>query len=165
MKKCFFKRLYWRSWQKSFPTNKNSQKNCKIWFFNFRQKTHLDVVLVTSKQKFWIIQIILKLFCRGNFFHTTISFCCKSPRKSLFWRIFEFLTKNRQNSQFSKKYNFQGLLQLKLMVVQKTILGQKRFKIIRKRQNFCLKVAKTTSMWFFWRKSKNLILPFGAIFY
>ena len=133
--------------------------------FQFSPKKHIEVVLAISKQKFWIFRIILKLFYCGNCFHTMISFCFKGPQKSLFWDNFDFSIQNRQNCQFSKNGNFQGLLQEKLMVVWKTFLGIKDFKIIRKIQKLCSEFAKTTSRLFFWRKSKNQILPFWAIFY
>ena len=71
------KRLHRRSWSFFFLIFKNA----KFWFFDFCQNIYLEVVLSTSKQKKWMIWIILSISCPENFFHRTFNFFSKRAWK------------------------------------------------------------------------------------
>ena len=57
--------------------------------------------------------------------------------------------------KMSKNWNFQKLLQPKLCVLWKNFWQHKMRKMFQKIHFWALKVAKTTSRWIFWQKSKT----------
>ena len=102
--------------------SKKNFKNAKFWFFDFRQKNHLEVVLPTSKYKKWIFWMILSIFGPGNFFHGTNILGSRGFGKFQFFEIFQ----NLGNFEKSQKIEiFKSFKSPKYLSHEKNFRGQK----------------------------------------